>query len=219
MNDHVKQVLELAADKSVLEYDPYYPEIRPGSFPVDVDDEALAYCRDKGWVVVQTQHAPYAYKVRPNVFEPCIITTLTLTREGRSALYEANMVDDQSANRTGGRKRTGRPRKDEKDSATKVIAALTKHHGYENGSVTNFEPATNRGIAHEYGLSQNALSRFLNEKLGKGNPKSGGHKGYIAACNRDARIGIGALLTLWQGEVPERLAELLPHESGRDDED
>jgi hypothetical protein len=107
---------------------------------------------------------------------------------------------------------TGRPKKTEKDSATKVVAALAKHHGFEeNGSVTNYEPASNRGLAEAYGLSPNALSRFLSAKFVKD-----GHKQYKIACRNDK---IGAMLALWRGELPGRLADLLPEESGRGEDD
>jgi hypothetical protein len=101
--------------------------------------------------------------------------------------------------RRGGQpaKRTGRPKNTEKDSASKVIAALNVHHGYEGGSVTNYEPAKNRQLA---GVSKNALSRFLADKLG-----NGGHKKYVAACQN---ASIGTLLRLWNGETPDRHAEL-----------
>jgi hypothetical protein len=39
----------------------------------------------------------------------------------------------------------------------------------------------------------------------------------VAACNRDARVN--EVCFLWQGDVSERLAGLLPHESGREDAD
>jgi hypothetical protein len=116
-----------------------------------------------------------------------------------------------SSQRRPPKRRTGRPRNTDKDSATKVVAALSKYHGYGEGmSVTNREPATNRGLAAEYDLSANALTRFLTAKLGKN-----GHRQYAAAC-RNGRIG--ALLALWRGETPERLLNLLPNESGSDDE-
>jgi hypothetical protein len=111
-----------------------------------------------------------------------------------------------------GKRRTGRPKRTEKDSTTKVVAALSKHHGYEeNGSVTNYEPATNRELAKEYDLSPNALSRFLTAKLRKN-----GHKMYRIKCRKKE---IGILLTLWRGELPGRLADLLPEASGRGEDD
>lgn len=110
------------------------------------------------------------------------------------------------------RRKTGRPNNAEKDSATKVVAALCKHHGYEdNGSIVDYTPATNRGLAERYGLSANALSRFLVAKLGQS-----GHKRYVVACRQRT---LGKLLTLWRGELPSRCADLLPHEDGRGYED
>jgi hypothetical protein len=76
-------------------------------------------------------------------------------------------------------------------------------------SVTNPEPATNRGLKR-YGVSGNALSRFLNAKLGER-----GHKRYGNAC-RTGRIGV--LLAVWRGETPSRLLDLQPNESGREDD-
>ena len=66
----------------------------------------------------------------------------------------------ESATVTRKKLKTGRPKRDEKDSATKVISALTTHHKYENGSVLNFEPATKSDMK-KLGLSEAALSRFL----------------------------------------------------------
>jgi hypothetical protein len=110
------------------------------------------------------------------------------------------------------KRRTGRPKSTEKDSATKVIAALAAHHGYEeNGSVTNYEQATNRGLADEYGLAANALSRFLAAKLGED-----GHEKYAIACRQRT---IGTWLALWRREMPGRLADLLPEEYGRGEDD
>jgi hypothetical protein len=103
------------------------------------------------------------------------------------------------------RRKTGRPKKTERDSATKVIAALSKHHGYEEGgSAMNHDPATNRGLADDFDLSENALSRFL-----KGH---GGYTKYKAACRNGT---IDTLLALWNRECAARFAALLPEERDR----
>jgi hypothetical protein len=117
------------------------------------------------------------------------------------------------------KRRTGRPKKAEKDSATRVVAALNVHHGYQNGVVANYDPATNRRLAAvvnarlrpgDRGLSDNALTRFLSDRL------DGGYKEYEAAC-RTGRIG--TFLALWNRELPSRLARLRSHESGRENDD
>jgi hypothetical protein len=120
--------------------------------------------------------------------------------------------DGRTPGKTPTKARAGRPKKADKDSAAKVVAALIKHHGYEdNGSVTNYEPATNRGLAADYALSGNALTRFLQDKLGKN-----GQRQYKAACVNNK---IGSYLALWNGDLPGRLAGLMPHESGREGDD
>jgi hypothetical protein len=102
--------------------------------------------------------------------------------------------------------RRGRPKKTEKDSDAKVVSALNVHHGYENGSVTNPEPATNRGLAEMADLSNNALTRFLKARYpGESDP----FKKYRVAC-RDRSIG--TLLALWNRELPARLADLYKDE-------
>jgi hypothetical protein len=110
------------------------------------------------------------------------------------------------------RKPQGRRLKQETGNDTLVLAALKNHHKYEScGSVGNFDPATNRGLAEAYDLSENALSRFLERKLG-------GDAGRIYK-NLCAKQEIGYHLTLWAGEGSSRLADLTAAESGRRDDD
>lgn len=94
------------------------------------------------------------------------------------------------------RRRPGPRANAEKDSATIVVAALTKHHGYENGSVGHYTPATNPGLAEKYGLANNALTRFLSDK--------GGVSGYKQACTSEK---IGVLLKVWNREVSTHVIE------------
>lgn len=111
--------------------------------------------------------------------------------------------------------RTGRRRKEEKDSADLVIAALTLHHGYQNGNVANDEPATNRSLAEMWNrggkpgkrkLADNALTRFLNNK--------GGMKKYQVACRNGKILG---LLADWNREGLSHLAGLRPNEASPND--
>jgi hypothetical protein len=128
-------------------------------------------------------------------------------------LASAGREHQKGGGQRPGKRRTGRPKKTEKDSETLVVAALSKWHGYEGGSVTNYEPATNRGLADKFHLSPNALSRFLKKKFSK---EKDPHRRYVTACHNET---IGALLTLWNREMPGRHADLLPPESGRDNDD
>jgi hypothetical protein len=92
-----------------------------------------------------------------------------------------------------------------------TLAALTAWHGYDNGSVINREPATNRGLAEKYELTENALCKFLKTK-------GLDAKRYAALC---ARGELGARLMLWNGELPSRLRlpDDLPDTNGQSDDD
>jgi hypothetical protein len=125
----------------------------------------------------------------------------------------ANVIEAGAVSVSGGRgsvppakRRTGRPKRGEKGSSELVIAALSKWHGYEDGSVTNPTPAKNRDLTDEkYGrLSGNALTRFLDGK--------GGYKWYAAACRKGS---IGVVLAGWRGEILDRHPDLLPDEPDR----
>jgi hypothetical protein len=117
-------------------------------------------------------------------------------------------------------RRTGRPRKRDSDKQRLVVAALARHHGYQPvGSVSNYNPAKTESLAKGASgkgveVSVATVSRFFQKKF-----SGQGYKGYVAACNRDARITIGMYLALWQGEVSDRLPGLLPHETGQGDKD
>jgi hypothetical protein len=108
---------------------------------------------------------------------------------------------------TRANRRRGRPKNNEKDSSAKVIAALSAHHGYEGGSVTNYAPAKNRQLANDFELANNALTRFLKGKLGKR-----GYSKYVADCQKGS---IGALLALWNGETQQRHATLYEEEEDK----
>jgi hypothetical protein len=137
-----------------------------------------------------------------------------LAREVEAAGAEGG--DDQPA------KRTGRPRKGESSKERLVIGALVKHHHYQpGGSIENYAPAKTERLAElasgEYvKVSVATVSRFFKRQFPD---HDRGYDGYVAACNRDARVNLGMLLALWQGDVSERLASLLPRESGREGDD
>jgi hypothetical protein len=124
-----------------------------------------------------------------------------------------NAAETRPAAATPARHKTGRPRKTDKGSTELVVAALRKHHGYEDGSVTNYEPAKNATLEKKYKLANNALTRFLAAKYpGERRP----YRCYEVACRNRS---IGAQLRLWSGELPMHATRLLPHDSGSADAD
>ena len=118
------------------------------------------------------------------------------------------------------KRKAGRPGKGESDKGYLVIGALIKHHRYQPGGIVeNYEPATTRDLAklasgERVKVSVATVSRLFKKKF-----PGRGYKGYVNACNRDAKVNIGMFLALWQGDVAERYADLLPHESGHEARD
>jgi hypothetical protein len=112
-------------------------------------------------------------------------------------------------------RRTGRPRHGECDKERLVLGALVKHHRYQpGGSVENYTPAKTRKLAElasgeRVKVSLATVSRFFKKKF-----PGRGYKGYETACVQKT---IGTKLALWQGDVSEHLACLLPHETGSED--
>lgn len=122
-------------------------------------------------------------------------------------------------------KRTGRPVKGETGRDMLVVAALAKHHNYRSGgSIGNYTPASVRGMCEAYNkeagsskphLTTAAVTRFFQKQFGADR----GHKGYVAACNKNAPVTIGMLLAKWQDELPSQQPTLTDDECGRGWED
>jgi hypothetical protein len=67
------------------------------------------------------------------------------------------------------------------DARSKIIAALTNHHQYENGSCLNFEPAQVNPLAREIGVSSSVVSGFFKKKFGS-------HTLYKNQCGENATL-------------------------------
>jgi hypothetical protein len=77
------------------------------------------------------------------------------------------------------------------DGRVKLIAALTKHHDYANGSCLNTEPINNNELARLAGVDKATASAFFKKEFAE-------HSKYVARC-RDA-AGLAAALKLLNGE-------------------
>ena len=78
----------------------------------------------------------------------------------------------------------------------KLIAALTAHHQYQNGSCLCLEPVGNNELAKRANVSPSTTSEFFQSEFQ-------GHEGYVRICADKGRL-IGALRLL-NGEVTPRL--------------
>jgi hypothetical protein len=97
------------------------------------------------------------------------------------------------------------------EGRAKLIAALTKHHQYDDGGCLNLEPIGNNELAKLAGVSPSTASAFFNEKFH-------GHGKYQAVC-RDAGKLVDSLKALNGEFSPYELYGRRPHgEDDRDDE-
>jgi hypothetical protein len=96
------------------------------------------------------------------------------------------------------------------DAHVKLIAALTNHHAYDNGSCTNLEPIGNNELARQADVSNSVASEFFQKKFK-------GHGKYKALC-RDL-AGLAAAIKLLNNEfAPHALYDRSLGENERVDE-
>ena len=126
-------------------------------------------------------------------WDPPLIEVGTLTELTPHGLAYTAWKDIQPK-----QKRIGRPKKDQKSSDTKIIAALCGWHGYEQGgSVEKYDPAKLKDIAQLADLSEKAVSKFFKDRYKD-------KKGYDQACTNQQ---IGFDLAKWQGELPQEFLQ------------
>lgn len=98
------------------------------------------------------------------------------------------------------------------EGQAKLIAALTKHHNYADGSCLNWEPIGNNELARLAEVSESTASTFFKNQFG-------GHAKYRSACRIQEAL-IGSLKTLNQEFTPRNLVlGYLPGEDQREDEE
>lgn len=100
-------------------------------------------------------------------------------------------------------------RSTEKNEAqVKLIAALTRHHGYENGSCSNFEPIASNELARQAHVAKSTASTFFKNEFDN-------HRAYKNACMN--RTKLVAMLKLLNNEY--RPHHLLGLPVAKDDSD
>jgi hypothetical protein len=90
---------------------------------------------------------------------------------------------------------TKRPKKSTQpgEAKTKLIAALLRHHHYDSGSCTNWEPVGNNELADSVGVSHSTATAFFWKHFG-------GHPNYKAACLRGEHSKVAAVLKFLNGD-------------------
>jgi hypothetical protein len=82
------------------------------------------------------------------------------------------------------------------DAEAKLIAALTTHHQYHNGSCQNLEPVGNNALARLAHVDQSTASGFLKKRFG-------GHNSYKRVCADSGKLVMS--LKLLNGEYSPRI--------------
>jgi hypothetical protein len=154
---------------------------------------------------------------------------LTLARSGdERALDEADRLldwlDSEIAKRTSkaeaislaagqrlDRSKKGKQSTERGEARIKLIAALTEHHKYSNGSCLNLEPVGNNELARMSGVRNSTASEFFKKEFGS-------HARYRAFCRDRALLG-NSLKLLNQEVAPWQLfGRKPPGEGSLDDE-
>jgi hypothetical protein len=97
------------------------------------------------------------------------------------------------------------------EARVKIIAALTLHHKYRDGSCLNQAPIGVNELAKKTGVSKSTASSFFKDRFG-------GHVKYRAAC-RDKMKLIAALRLLNDEFPPKHLFGRTPPAEGDDDDE
>ncbi|MGD0897575.1 MAG: hypothetical protein ABR915_07035 [Thermoguttaceae bacterium] len=103
------------------------------------------------------------------------------------------------------------------EARAKIIAALTKHHQYMNGSCLNTEPVGVNDLARQAGVAKSSVSSFFNKEFN--NSKKEGHTRYINRCQVLQHL-VASLKLLNEEFSPHHLfSHNPPGEGGRNEDD
>ena len=138
--------------------------------------------------------------------DACEVAAELLRHEANKTRPPLTLLDADATSKT--KVATTSKRSTEKgEGRVKLIAALTKHHQYANGSCLNLEYIGSNILARLAGVSESTSSAFFQKQFG-------GHTKYRAIC-RDKTGLIGALKLLNQEFSPFHLYGAKP--PGEDD--
>ena len=106
------------------------------------------------------------------------------------------------------------------DAQAKIIAALTLHHEYQDGSCLNQSPIGSNELARAAHVTGSTASKFFNDKWGKkiNGKKKNGHRRYQTICQSSANL-IASLKLLNGDFIPNILLNRLPSDNGGQDDE
>ena len=86
------------------------------------------------------------------------------------------------------------------EGRVKLIAALTKHHKYADGSCLNFEPVNSNELARLAKVAPATANSFFNNWFGSAKEAKDGYSNYRVACNDEGKLI--AILKVMNDEQP-----------------
>jgi len=102
------------------------------------------------------------------------------------------------------------------EARLKMVAALTTHHKYADGSVLNTDPISTRELARIAGVALGSVTNFMNREFNKG--QKDGRKRYEAICDCPQLLAVA--LRALNGELaPYNLIPIDANQVASDDED
>jgi hypothetical protein len=153
------------------------------------------------WTVEDYYRVKEFYESRGLVFNPAIeFRSPAAAHIMAQAQLRAAIPKQPAAEQSAGDSETPKKAKrstERGEGLVKLIAALSKHHKYADGSCLNLEPVGNNELARLAEVSESTASVFFNKQFG-------GHTAYRAICSDAARL-IAALKLLNQDFSPHHL--------------
>jgi hypothetical protein len=103
------------------------------------------------------------------------------------------------------------------DAQAKIIAALTKHHQFEDGGCLNTEPIGVNELARQAQVAPSTVSRFFDKEFG-GSQRQEGHAKYAIVCRDAGRLADSLKVLRGEFSPHDLYGRRPPGEGDRDEE-
>ena len=199
-----REVWKAAVKAGLDEHLPQDDKMRRSN--ITIGEEKPLFCEGKTAL-------PGDWEEDPDLFLPCPPGPWEDAMQALRELAEDRCPPgtDQDAPKpksTSKTRKGGRPRKGEKGTDQLILAALMEFHRVEpDGFANNPDPATVRELVELSKTSNKTVSDFFGRKYPDAAKKGKAKAAYDAACNADP-CQIGYVLKFWNGERPEKFADL-----------
>ena len=122
------------------------------------------------------------------------LTQMTTNMAGMVMVNSVENSNPKVGKGTAKKKRCGNTKPEETGADTKILSALSLHHGYKGRWCSNEESIGCRKLAELAGVGLGSVSRFFVKK-------GFNHRSYTALCKRNPKK-FAILIQSWRGETP-----------------